>query len=806
MKTITFNSTAKIIRSKGIVLCFSLFAYGATFAQLQNNGTLYVRDNGILCLKTGNYGFETGTATTETTRTNATYGKLVFGINATSSGATNSHFINGYASTLGFPFTMNLGQTGVLAPLRIVSSVGENVDAAFYKTTPANNLIIDSEISEISTSEYWDIQGANAQISLSWREATLANLSTSDYTIVGYNSGTGVWDIIDSTIDPISFLGGASTPTSGSITSDTDVNLATYRFFTIGAKGDPCAPLVLSNGITKRWTGTQWVLDSNDQVTTSPSDANPVIIAGAYANGSFSCNTLVLNADVSLANGQFIDCVNGVTGTSKIIMASEANFVQRNSNATAPLIELNKRTREDMRRYDYIYWGTPIAGDFLGQFAQSQAGSQALISPTTNLGAFDNFLKYVSGAATGISGWQPLDATVPGRGFIARVKQQAPFTAASASDPLFLGDFINVKLTGTANNGEIPVNIVNSPTSPNGGASYNLLANPYPSAIDADKFLIANNDVDGAVYIWTAASSYLGTGSYQQADYIAYTRLGSTAVNGVDPSFNGKIASGQGFKVKSLVANGTAIFNNCMRLITDNDQFFKASSNTAIDRYKITMTGANGVYSQVLVGYTPETTLGYDRMYDATRNSISTAQTYTLLDNTTLRLAINARPSFVNTDKVALGILKSNTNAETFTFTIDEKEGIFNTNQVTVYLRDKVLNTFHNLNNGPFTYTSSVTNLGNRFELVYQTDADLSNPEFAASQTFVSLNDNVFKASSSAEMSSIIIYDMSGRLMATYNNVNSNTFTTDFNKVQGVYIAKIRLMDGTLVNQKVINQ
>ena len=804
MKTITFNSTAKIIRSKGIVLCFSLLAYSATFAQLQNNGTLYIRDNGILSLKSGNYGFGTSASTT-TTRT-ATYGKIVFGSGVTTSGATNSHFIDGFARTLGFPFTMDLGQTGVLAPLRIVSSAGADVDAAFYKTTPTDNLAVVAELSEISNSEYWDIQGSDAVISLSWREATLANLSTSDYTIVGYNSGTGEWDIIDSDIDAVSFLGGPSTPTAGSITSNSPVDFATYRFFTIGAKGDPCAPLVASNGVIKRWTGTIWVLDSNGQSTSPPEDVNPVIIDGAYENGSFSCNSLVLNADVTLANDEFIDCVNGVTGTNKIILASEANFVQRNNNATAPLIELKKKTRSNMRRYDYIYWGTPISGDFADQFDNSQAGTQAAISPTTNLGAFDNFLKYVSGQASGISGWQPLDGTVAGRGFIARVKQQAPFTAASAIDPLFLGDVINVTLSGTANNGEIPVGIVNSATSPNGGASYNLLANPYPSAIDADKFLIANDDVDGAVYIWTAASAYPGTGSYDQADYIAYTRLGSTAANSIDPSFNGKIASGQGFKVKSLVASGTATFNNCMRLTTDNNQFFKAASNAPIDRYKITMKGANGVYSQVLVGYTAETTLGYDRMYDATRNSVSTAQAYTLLDNTTLRLAINARPTFTNTDKVALGILKNNTNAETFTFAIEEKEGIFSTDQVTVYLRDKVLDTFHNLNNGPFTYTSSVTNLGNRFELVYQTNADLSNPEFAASQTFTSLNDNVFKASSSAEMSSITIYDMAGRLIASYENINSKTFTTDFNKVQGVYIAKIKLMDGTLVNQKVINQ
>jgi len=802
LKTITFNSTAKIIRSKGIVLCFSLFAFSTGFAQLQNNGTLYVRDNGILTLKSGNYGFGTGTASTATTRTANTYGKIVFGSSTTSSGATNIHFIDGFARTLGFPYTMNLGQTGVLAPLRIVSSTGTSVDAAFYNGTPTDNLDIDTELSEISNSEYWDIQGANSIISLSWRPSTIANLTTSVYTIVGYNSSTGKWDIIPSTVDVTSFLGGASTPAGGSISSDGNVNFTTYRFFTIGSKGDPCAPLVTSNNIVKRWTGTQWVFDSNNDPTTPPSEFNPVIIAGAYANGSFSCNSLVLNANVNLANGQFIDCVNGVTGDSKIIMASEANFVQRNNSisATAPLIELNKKTREK-RRYDYIYWGTPVTSDISEAFNNSQAGSQALINPNLNLGAFDNFLKYVSGLASTVSGWQPLNEFIPGSGFIARIKQQAPFTNAANED------FINVKISGTANNGTINVPITNNPAAPFSGASHNLLANPYPSAIDADKFLVANEDIDGVVYIWTAGGEfYPGAGSYSQSDYISYTRLGSTATNGVANTFNGKIASGQGFKVRSLQQAGTAVFNNCMRLTTDNDQFYKASSNTSIDRYKITMTGANGVYSQVLVGYTPETTLGYDRMYDATRNSVSTAQVYTLLDNTTRRLAINARPSFVNTDKVALGILKNNTNAETFSFTIDEKEGIFNTNQVTVYLRDKVQNTYHNLNNGPFTYTSSVTNLGNRFELVYQTDADLSNPEFDTTKTFVSLNDNVFKANSSAEMSSITIYDIAGRLIATYNNVNSNTFTTDFNKVQGVYIAKIKLMDGTLVNQKVINK
>lgn len=812
MKTITFNQI-KLTCSNGTLLLFLLLTC-TTFAQLQNNGTLFVSDNGILCLRTGNYGFGTGTASTATTRTTGTFGKLVFGSTTTASGASNDHFINGYARTLSDnPYTLFLGQTSVLAPIRIDAATIAGVDAAFYKATPPGNSTIDPDLSEIAADEYWDIQGVNARIALSWRPATIANFSTSDLSIVAFNTFTNVWDIIPSTVDVTSFLGGPSTSAGGSVTSDALVDLTIYRFFTVGAKGDPCAPLVVSSGILKRWTGSAWVLNSDGTTLTSPTIADPVIIDGDYGNGSFSCNSIVFHPPltldppaytITLANDEFIDCVNAVTGPGTVILASEANFVQRNNASQAPSIVLNKRTREDMRRFDYIYWGSPISGtDVINQIYNSQAGENALIGPNTLVGALDNFLKYTSGLAVGTSGWQVLDQIVTGRGFIARVKQQAPFTNAIDTD------FINLSFTGEANNGTVNVGITNNILSPFGGSSHNLLANPYPSAIDADKFLTANDDVDGVIYIWTASTPpNLATGSYSQADYISFTRLGSTAVDGISDTFTGRIASGQGFKVRSLVPGGTATFNNCMRLTTGNNQFFKSLSIPVVarDSYKITMTGANGVYSQVLVGYTPETTIGYDRMYDATRNSVSTAQVYTLLDNTTRRLAINARPSFVNTDKVALGISKNNTNAETFVFAISGKEGLFNTDAVTVYLHDKVLDTYHNFNNGSFAHTSSVTNLATRFDLVYLTDSQLTNPVFNASNTLVSLNKNIFIVNSTGIMSSIVIYDIAGRLINTYSNIDNTIFTSSFTNVQGVYVAKIKMTDGTIVTEKVINQ
>lgn len=55
-------------------------------------------------------------------------------------------------------------------------------------------------------------------------------------------------------------------------------------------------------------------------------------------------------------------------------------------------------------------------------------------------------------------------------------------------------------------------------------------------------------------------------------------------------------------------------------------------------------------------------------------------------------------------------------------------------------------------------------------------------------------------------MSEIAIYDIAGRLIITYSGINEQGFSSNFDKSQGIYIAKIKLEDGSIVNQKVIKQ
>lgn len=545
--------------------------------------------------------------------------------------------------------------------------------------------------------------------------------------------------------------------------------------------------IIASNGVTKTWDGTNW------SPSGEPALENPVIINAPYT-GSLACHSLVLNSDITLNANEHVEIVNGVTGPSKIIMASSASVVQRDPNAAAPNVEITK-TIVAAHRFDYIFFGTPIEGNFFSDFASAQA------SGATTENAFDLFYKYNTGLG---GGWANTTTTVPGHGLIARVKETDPFIDATATAD------INITMDGVANNGDITLTATNNPSNLNGGTSHVLLANPYPSAIDGDKFIQANPELDGTIYIWNSLAAS-PDGNYTQADYIAYSKLGVIFSGPVTRWFAGRIPSAQGFLVRILpdATNPTTTaktanitFNNCMRLNGENSVFYK-NSPTSIDKFKINMTGDNGVFSQILVGYLPEGTLGYDRGFDAGRNSVSTAQFYSILENDGRRLSINARPSFYDTDVVPVGISKSNANMETFNFSLAEQEGVFNTPNITVHLHDKLTNAFHNLSAGDFSFSTSSKNINDRFEIVYKNTA--INDEVIEITTRASLINNVLNVNSSNEIKNIQLFDLAGRLVQSYESLNLKEFNTEFNHSESVYIANINFTNGTVEAVKLIH-
>ena len=772
-------------------------------AQVRNNENLFIGSNATFYVNSGEITFG-ATATTTTSKTvpyAATDGKIILGSAATfSTDGAASKFVDGYAETRNNAATLlAIGAGTTYAPVQVTPSATTGTHAAYFNTAPltAIGAVLDASVTVVANTEHWIIKGASSVISLSWRATSgLSSYAFADVTIVGYNTASAKWERIPSTIDATSVFGGASVLSgSGSITSTAAVVLSNYTAFAIGMKGVDCANLITSSGNIKTWNGTSWT-------GGTPTIADPAVLGDAYSGPSFACNSLDLATfDVILTGTNSLEVNGAITGSGKIIMSSDASLVQRDKTAAAPTIELTKTTRA-IKRFDYVYWGSPVTENVFSQLAAAEVTGNAS-------GAFDLMFSYISGITGPSGGWQPLTATTNGKGFITRVKDQAPFTTPSATGQ------INLKFTGTANNGDLLVPVEKVTGNDSSARNNNLLANPYPSAIDADKFLTENNTLlDGVIYLWRAnTENTTGMSNYVVNDYIAYTKAGSTAVVGTTTAagnFNGFIASGQGFKVKAL-AGGNAKFTNCMRVTTGNTQFFRtneyATENTTNkDRFKVNLSNSNGIANQVLVAYLPQTTLAYDNMYDAELLSVSPTRMYTILDNDTKKLAINARPTFDNTDQVAVGYTKPDATATQMSIQVTDKEGVFANNQTSIFLHDTQLNVYHNFANGAYTFNATAQEDNNRFKIVYQSSA-LGNDDFDAIQTIATLNDNVLKVASKVSIDQVNVFDMTGRLVLQVTPKSQDTaFAADFNQAMGVYVVKVKLSNGQIVTSKLINK
>lgn len=774
----------------GLLFLLIVLNSNSGVAQVANYGPLYVHDGGSLFVS-GSFTFGSG-STTATSRT-STFGKLLFNSGATSGAASGAGlFTDGFVGTKSSSyFVLPTGQTTTYAPIGVTNAAVTNgVYAAYYVAAPSTvGATLASTVSTLPATGYWEVKGDNATLTMIWNSsiASLTN-SIANLTVAGYNTASSKWEAIESGT-PTGSL------TSGTITTSAAVTLATYSAFTLAKKGIICAELVASSGLTRTWNGTAW--------NTTPTLADAAVLSGSYPStaGSFVCNSLAIGTNtITLIDGQTIEVVNGITGSGTITMSSTAAIVQRNDASTIePTIALTKSTRTGMYANDYIHWGSPLQSNpnYFSQLATARAYNNANTATSGDLGAFDRNYKFISGAS---GGWVTNTTTVPGVGFIMRIKSQTPFSSVANTT-----DHINLTFTGATNNGLVTVPIANIVADlTNDTNNYNLLANPYPSAIDADKFLEYNTNLDGVVYIWKAQTANPGAFvPYSFSDYIAYTRAGSTAESGIGSTiFNGKIATGQGFIVKAITSSGTgtAFFNNCMRFSGNNDQFYK--TNDIVDRYKLNLTGANGVGNQILVAYMPETTLGYDRMYDAELNSVSAAQLYsTTEDAQSIQLAINARPAFETTDIVSLGVSKSDTTPENFTIAISNKEGIFATNTISVYLLDTVLNTYHNLAIGNYSFSSNAIDLKNRFKIVYQYSY-LNNIDFESNNVVATINHDAIKIVASLPIKNVSIYDISGRLVTEIKGNNQTTSSSSFPFAEGIYIVKITFTNGTYATQK----
>ncbi|MCF8459854.1 MAG: T9SS type A sorting domain-containing protein [Flavobacteriales bacterium] len=352
--------------------------------------------------------------------------------------------------------------------------------------------------------------------------------------------------------------------------------------------------------------------------------------------------------------------------------------------------------------------------------------------------------------------------------------------------------------TGVPNNGNYAPTVTGSNqglSSQTAPSFFNLVGNPYPSAINANLFISQNSTpLDGALYFWNDQDN-----TFTSTDYATYTTAGGVPAAGSpleEP--NGSIPSCQGFFVNCRTGNDTPIalnFNNGQRG-GNNSQFFRMAAPD-YQRMWISINNTNlNLFNQTLVGFdefaTDQKDWGVDAYKFRGNQDISIGaqqdgETYVIATYETIPQSGKIVPlmTYVQT-------------AGTYTFVADSMEGFENH---TVYLEDLSNGSLYPLEQGD-SYSFNMTSADefNRFQLWFSPLTITGVDEVANDLRIYATNDMVVVENTSGESTkgTVQITDMAGRMVLT----NDLTITNGIGRLQtanlanGIYAVSFVSMNG----------
>ncbi len=444
---------------------------------------------------------------------------------------------------------------------------------------------------------------------------------------------------------------------------------------------------------TTEWNGTRW---SNDE----PIDGFDAIISADYTtadNGSFSTSSLSIDANTSIAEGDFIAVNDLLTNNSTLNVVSGGSLVTSGALAGAGSYNFEREITSKSSTSIYNALGSPISG-----------------SNVSDLGNFVwEFTEATSGDTEKFT--NPTGILAPGRGYFS--------------------DFIGtLSFTGTPNNGDVSVPVTNSQDG------FNLVSNPYPCVISYTDLVESNSSViSGAIYLLSDDKSTDGE-SPSQVDFFTVSSLGNVNGSSNNTQIENELGPMQAFFVKAN-APGNVVFSDELKVADNSDgsgQFQTVSEND-FNAIKLAISNSSD-YDETLVAVFAEASAGVDPLLDAHKFKSTGPEIYSKIDDESFAIQaisdVVEVPLFIDID--AQG---------EYTLTV-----LSNTLSETVFLVDNLDNQIFTLEvNSTITFNSEAVVDENRFSLV-------ADPAVLVSEIDISSSaGNTITVGQTSQMSAVVL-------------------------------------------------
>lgn len=528
----------------------------------------------------------------------------------------------------------------------------------------------------------------------------------------------------------------------------------TYTF--TPADGQCAVPTTMTISLsgTTVWDGATWSNGAPDGVKNVTFTQDYLMAADMTACALNVTN----NADVKMLSNFILTVQNQITVDpgSTLTLESDANLLQgTTTQVNSNVGNIIMKREAFVNRLDYVYWGSPVAGQNLQAFSPATLSNRfyTIDEPTNTFvpinPATNNFL--------------------PGKGYVIRAPNNYPDYPLPKQS--FMGTF-----TGVPNNGNYTVTVYKSALN----RGYNLISNPYPSTLDAMLLLMGNNNK--ATISFYVHQSLLG-GGY---NYIYYNLTGGTT-SPLNIETLGYVQPGQGFLFRPTAPVVNVTFRNSMRLAVP--YLFFRTANPDRHRYWLNLKKDGDRMSQLLVGYLPDATEQFDGGYDGALIPTGNYMGVNVEDDV---CAIVAKPIPFETDS-AIPLNLHIEQAGNYSISFDHADGLFGEGQQ-IYINDTVLGVTHNVTESPYEFLSETGDFPDRLKIVYQQGPTLGVPTAEQSWNVITYSsENKLHLEASSTLNSVEVFDLRGRLLYAKRDIGTETTVLDgFLPTQSMVLLKIK--------------